>query len=55
MPYFPTQVEIPPYFCPNCKAWYRHSNMSCCVVHPPGSCCHEYEQRVEAPAIPVRF
>jgi hypothetical protein len=37
------------YWCENCKAYFgvpRGPRMSCAVMHAPGSCCHEYEQRL---------
>jgi hypothetical protein len=51
MPYFPAAADTPPYYCPNCRAWFRPGNVNCCVLHPPGSCCHEYEQPVAPPQI----
>ncbi len=51
-PYFPRYVENSSYFCPNCKAWYRRSNVSCTVAHSPWSCCHEHETQVPAPVKP---
>jgi hypothetical protein len=48
-PYFPEEAEIPPYWCPNCKAWYLvpRVTVSCCVLHSPGDCCHMGETRVD--------
>lgn len=48
MPYFPKDEERA-YFCPNCKAWFVPSSISCCVNHTPGECCHMYERMVPAP------
>jgi hypothetical protein len=48
-PYFPQRKDIPPYFCPKCKSWWYHGNTVCCVAHPPGSCCHEYESPASDP------
>src|SRR5205809_7870097 len=48
MPYFPTKQESA-YFCPNCQAWYTRATMHCLVIHPPGTCCHEYEHQMEDP------
>lgn len=54
MPYFP-KAEAPnvaPYWCPNCAAWYLPQCgplvSSCCVIHPPGSCCHHGETKLVA-------
>jgi hypothetical protein len=47
MPYFPLKSDPSPYRCEGCKRWFLPSNMSCCVAHGPGSCCHEYETEVE--------
>ena len=51
MPYFPKQPEQA-YQCEGCKGWFYPSNMSCCVAHAPGSCCHQYEQSTLPPAKP---
>ncbi len=48
MPYFPTRTEQA-YRCPGCQKWFLMGNMSCCVLHAPGSCCHEFEQPIDAP------
>ena len=41
---FPEREEVlfEIFRCPICNDVYRrgHSNVSCCVLHPPGSCCH---------------
>ena len=42
MPYFPKDTERA-YRCPNCGGWFIPGNISCCVAHAPGTCCHEYE------------
>jgi len=36
------------YLCPICQSYYtrNNSNMSCCVNHAPGSCCHFNEIEV---------
>ena len=49
MPYFPERREIPPYHCQGCGGWFRQGTKVCCVAHAPGTCCHEYETRVEPP------
>lgn len=54
MPYFePITFNTGAYYCPNCKQWYAPDNtnysMSCCLLHPPGDCCHMGEHVVEAP------
>lgn len=55
MTYFPPvkQERIQPSRCPGCGDWYVPTpgmeNVSCCVMHPPGSCCHYSETRVEPP------
>lgn len=46
MPYFPSVKEMPSYNCPGCRRWFTVGNVSCCVAHSPGSCCHHYEQEV---------
>jgi len=37
-------VELCIFRCPMCDGLYRRNpkmeNVSCCVLHPPGSCCH---------------
>lgn len=48
MPYFPKQSESA-YYCPRCKAWFLRGNVSCCVAHAPGTCCHYGETQVAAP------
>jgi hypothetical protein len=53
VPYFPPAEPPKPYYCPNCKAWFYYSNMSCLVMHGPGSCCHHYEQKAPAPTPPT--
>lgn len=47
MPYFPLKTaKGSAYYCPQCKAWYTRSNVSCCVLHAPGSCCHMGETKL---------
>lgn len=54
-PYFPPEAHSPPYWCPNCEAWFHPGAESCTVIHFPGECCHEYERRVEPqPPPPLR-
>ena len=48
MPYFPIQPKPKPYKCEGCGGWYFYSNMSCTVLHSPGSCCHYYEEQYDA-------
>jgi hypothetical protein len=45
MPYFPTRQESA-YRCEGCGDWFIPSNVSCCVAHAPGTCCHVTETRV---------
>ena len=35
--------------CPGCGGWFISQGMSCLVAHAPGTCCHQYETRVEEP------
>ena len=55
MVYFPKIEEGPavPTKCPGCAKWYvpnpARANVSCCVMHYPGSCCHYSETEVPAP------
>ena len=49
MPYFPELPEPAPYKCPGCNKWFAANNVSCGVYHSPGTCCHEYEEEVNAP------
>ncbi len=46
MPYFEDRGPTPPYWCRGCESWYIQGNISCCVVHSPGQCCHYGEDRV---------
>lgn len=39
MPYFPRKSESA-YKCQGCGQWYIRGNLSCCVAHTPGTCCH---------------
>lgn len=48
MPYFPRPEETK-YYCPNCKQWFIPGNASCCVLHPPGTCCHLYDTPTTPP------
>ena len=48
MPYFPKAEELQ-YLCPNCRRYFYPGHMSCCVMHEPGTCCHEYEQPAPGP------
>jgi hypothetical protein len=50
MPHFPKQSEIKAYKCPGCSNWYFPSNISCGVLHAPGTCCHTYEREAAAPS-----
>lgn len=52
MPYFPPSTATSSYYCPRCRLWYVRGNISCCVAHGPGTCCHEYERPVAAPFDP---
>jgi hypothetical protein len=48
--YYPLKVEPVPEKCPGCGKWHiRVQNISCCVMHPPGTCCHMGEQEVPEP------
>lgn len=29
------------------------TNVSCCVIHGPGDCCHAFEQRVSKKGWPI--
>jgi len=57
-PFFPDRgpnpPEHPPYWCRNCGAWFRirrgMENVSCCVAHGEGDCCHFNEEKVEITA-----
>ena len=50
-----------PKRCAGCGKWFEPipemQNVSCCVMHPPGTCCHYTEREVDAPvpASPKRF
>ena len=53
------KVNLPGTLCPQCGKRFVPTpgmqNVSCCVAHPPGSCCHYSETevgvaRVEAPS-----
>lgn len=48
-PYFPKREEVPPYHCQGCGGWYHRANISCCVNHAPGTCCHLYETPAAPP------
>jgi hypothetical protein len=55
MVYFPPIEKATPRAekCPGCGDWYLPQRgpvtVSCCVIHPPGSCCHMGETKVPAP------
>lgn len=55
MVYFPEIDRTPPKpeKCPGCGKWYVPTpgmeNVSCCVAHGPGSCCHYSETEVPEP------
>ena len=36
------------YFCPVCQKYYtqNNGNMTCCVNHGPGTCCHFNEREI---------
>ena len=51
MPYFPTHKESQ-YRCPSCGGYYYRGSTVCLVLHPPGTCCHEYEQPAPTPVAP---
>lgn len=53
MPYFPQQQETA-YKCQGCGQWYYRGNVSCCVLHTPGSCCHFGERPATPPTQPLR-
>ncbi len=50
-PYFPAYTPPKPYFCPGCEEWYIvvNPNVSCCVLHSLGTCCHYSEEKVDPP------
>lgn len=51
MPYFPKkQKQETAYKCAGCGQWYLRGNVSCCVLHAPGTCCHYGE----TPTLPPR-
>lgn len=52
MPYFP-KVEERSYTCPGCGGRFFPLGFSCCVLHPPGTCCH-YGERREGDKYPTR-
>lgn len=47
MPYFPKQSETA-YRCAGCGGSFVRGNVSCCVAHAPGTCCHYGEKPVAA-------
>lgn len=53
MPYFPMPSERA-YACKGCGGRFIPSGRSCLVMHAPGTCCHEYEQRVSDAAPRVK-
>jgi hypothetical protein len=50
-PYFPPDRPLVPYQCEGCGDWYVMPRvaLACCVLHPPGSCCHFGEIAVASP------
>lgn len=56
MTYFPPKDTTPPRptKCPGCGKWHiptpSMEMVSCCVLHPPGSCCHYSETEVPPPS-----
>ncbi len=34
-------------YCQRCFKWYKQGLMRCCVVHPPGDCCHVGDQLLD--------
>jgi hypothetical protein len=55
MTYFPPKDTSPPTpeKCRACHRWFvpkpGWEMVSCCVMHPPGSCCHYSETEVPEP------
>jgi len=49
MPCFPEKIERV-YRCQGCGKQYIQGNVSCCVAHPPGTCCHYGETPVVSEA-----
>ena len=43
------------YSCPVCGGVYTMSNpaLRCLVLHPPGSCCHIYERKLNDTQLPT--
>lgn len=39
MAYFPHKSQRA-YKCEGCGRWFIKGNVSCCVMHAPGTCCH---------------
>jgi len=33
-------VSQDPYRCPTCRGYFLKGNVSCCVMHMAGECCH---------------
>lgn len=50
MPYFP-KLEEDVYWCQGCGGRFQRGLISCCVAHPPGTCCHYGEERVQVAEI----
>jgi hypothetical protein len=46
VPYFPKK-RANHYKCRGCGDWFTPGNVSCCVAHAPGTCCHYGETRIE--------
>ena len=40
-----------PYYCATCGKWWVNvrGNVSCCVLHPAGQCCHYADDPADAP------
>ena len=35
-----------PYKCDICGGYFLRGNVSCCVIHAPGECCHYGDQPI---------
>jgi hypothetical protein len=42
---FPKHEEVI-YTCPVCKGKFIAGNISCCVAHAPGTCCHYGDKKI---------
>jgi len=55
MTYFPSfdEIKSEPFLCQGCGKWFVPTpgmeNVSCCVMHGPGSCCHYSETEIPEP------